>query len=244
MMIVDHSYKVSAFGNFENILPTSENMMYFLEAFDCCKMVPSVATEGAFNVKTQQQLVTQRLSFISNDSRERVVIASGRIDYEVNATDDIKLDVSQRESLNKKILFVFKTIFERFDIQSSRLALNPSSIITNLTDDEYMQIMKKYHNPISIYTPTDLSEWGTRLLVCKDIVINGKTEVLNVITQIDLEIAQKAEAGVLKEDHVFVVTLDINTSQNNRNIRFSAVELEEFISQANSIWDKIIDEVG
>lgn len=243
-MVIDHSYKISAFGDFSDIKPNAETMMYFFEKVKDYGLLPSVFQELQIKVDGAQPVTQQRIALLSSDSREKVSIASGRIDYEITATSDEKLDPAFRKQLNTKICEVFELIFNKFSKKSSRLALNTASFVINLSDGEITEFMSRYSNPISLYSEAPLDEWSTRLMVRKTEKILDPQERINVITNLSKAALQKQVDGEVVNSTGFAVNVDINTVPDNTIQRYSAADLACFIDIAVGWWDKIIAEMG
>lgn len=243
-MIIDRSYKISAFGDFNDIHPTTENIIYLIEHLKDYNMVPSVIQETQINNINEPPIQLQRLSLISSDGKERVVILANRLDYEVISTDDAPLILEQRSALNEKICKIIHVILTKFNKNSSRLALNVASFIVNQTSAEIKNFTKKYSNPITIYNEFPLSEWSTHLMARKEINICSKQNTLNINTFISS--VNNAKQGIIGaiESKGFSVNVDINTIAENSNLRFSATDLASFIETATTFWDNIIKEVG
>lgn len=242
-MVIDHSYKISTFGDFSDITPSAETMMFFFEKSKDYGLLPSVFQELQIKNGSNLPVTQQRIALISNDSSEKVSISSGRIDYEITAKCDMKLDPKYREELNKKICGVFAFIFEKFNKKSSRLALNTESFVINLGDEEITEFMSRYTNPISLYE-APLDEWSTRLLVRKSKHILASEERFNIITNISKAALQKQVDGNVVHSTGFAVNVDINTVPENTIQRYGSNDLACFIDIAIGWWDQIIAEMG
>ena len=243
-MVIDHSYKISAFGDFSDITPNADTMMYFFEKLKDLGLLPSVFQELQIKADGAPPVTQQRIALLSNDGREKVSIASGRIDYEITAKSDEKLEPAYRQQLNTKICKVFELIFDKFIKKSSRLALNTASFVINLSDDEITEFMSHYSNPISLYSETPLDEWSTRLMVRKTEHILEPEEKINVITNLSKAALQKQVDGEFVHSTGFAVNVDINTVPENTIQRYSATDLACFVNIAVGWWDKIIAEMG
>ncbi len=237
-MIVDRIYKVSAFGNFLDIVPTADNMSFFLNEFKEFGFIPSVFQE------LTPQAPLQRIALVSQDNSEQVFIASGRLDYQVANQNDTKLSDEQVESINKKASQVIAKIFERFKKSSNRLALNTESLIIGLSDEQISAFMSAYSNPISLYNDVKMEEWNTRLMVQKTVDIGDCNEQINVITIISKTKLQKQIDSQLDVSDGFSVNIDINTIAENSIPRFGSKDVTSFCLKAKDYWDLIIQEMG
>ena len=245
-MIIDKVYKVSAFGDFTDIKATTENMMFLLETFKTYGLIPTLTTE--FNItasidgsQAPVQNQVQRLALISNDNSEQIMIGTNRIDYTITATSDIKFVEENFIEFNKKIIGAFSEIFKQFNKKANRIALNTESLIVNLTNDEIVNLMSKFTNPLSMYQK-ELDEWNTHLMIRCDEEIE-QLEKINVITNLSKIIYNK----VINEESIpeigFLVQMDINTIAENITQRFTTKNIEKFINIAHGFWNNVIDEL-
>ena len=217
-MVIDRSYKISAFGSFLDIVPDTDTMMFFLESFKEYGLVPSIFQELQITPPSTQPVAVQRVALLSSDNKKQISISSNRIDFEVKAQDDIKLSPDQLMIINQEIEHCFQVIFEKFNKKSTRLALNTESFIVNLDDTEVNQFMSKYTNPISLYNTRPLDEWNTRLMVREEAPISGINETLTYY--ILAKLYAKQVEGEVRQSVGFTVNTDINTVAENAVPRF------------------------
>ena len=113
-MVVDRSYKISAFGDYLDIVPDTDTMMFFLESFKEYGLVPSIFQEFRITPSSPQTIAIQRIALLSRDSRKQVTISSNRIDFEVKVQDDVKLSSDELVIINKEVEYCFQVVFEKF----------------------------------------------------------------------------------------------------------------------------------
>lgn len=243
-MVVDRSYKISAFGDYLDIVPDTDTMMFFLESFKEYGLVPSIFQEFRITPSSPQTIAIQRIALLSRDSRKQVTISSNRIDFEVKVQDDVKLSSDELVIINKEVEYCFQVVFEKFRKKAIRLALNTESFVVGLNGEEVNNFMSKYSNPISLYNDKPLDEWNTRLMVRKEQPILEKQETFNVITTLSKTYMQKQTDRDLKQFMGFMVNVDINTIPENTTARFTFTSIKEFIRIADNWWDTIIAEMG
>ena len=236
-MVIDHSYKISSFGSFSDIVPNTETMLFFLQTFNKYGWLPSIFQE-------QSNRLSHRIALLSENEEEQVMILSNRIDFEIKAQDDIKLSPEKLAIIIPQIEDCFHAIFEKFNKKGTRLALNVTSYIVNLNDNEINHFMEQYSNPISIYNKAPLDEWSTRLMVRKEAPISQTNETFNIITSLIKTNLQKTINGITTESKGFSVDVDINTIAERSDDRFGSDHIKEFIAIANNWWNTIIAEMG
>ena len=115
LMKIDREYKVSAFGDFSDIVPTPDNMMLLLQEFKDFGMVPSIFQEIKIDTNGAQPISVQRLALVSNDGLEQVPIGSNRIDFIHRTATDISLQNDEITGINNRAVSIFDYIFRMFD---------------------------------------------------------------------------------------------------------------------------------
>lgn len=233
-MVIDHSYKISAFGDFTSIQPTPDNMLFFIQTFGNTGLVPSLFQEVQLT-PGGVAIPQQRVALVSSDNLIKISILTNRLDYEVTASSDKKLSVDDRNIINQSISDSFGLIFSHFNKNALRLAINAESYVSDLTDAQIVSFLQQYSNPLSLYNNTTLNEWNTRLMVRKVGAINDLPEMFNIITTINKAKLYKRVDGTQHESEGFSVLVDINTVAENGSYRFSAAHIIPFIETV-SVW--------
>lgn len=243
-MVIDRVYKVSAFGYFNDIVPDSDNMMFFLNTFKDIGLFPSMAQEinTTAGISGNTPMPVNRIALMSNDGQEQVIIGTNRIDYAINVPDDVKLSQEEIEKIRLKIANFLEQVFQKYSKRAIRLALNTESWLMNLSDIEITTFLSKYSNPISIYSK-GLAEWNIHLMVKKTISLE-ENEDLNVITNISKAVITKRIGDNNVVSNGFILQTDINTVAENTKQRFSNGSIGNFISEANTLWALIVGEVS
>ena len=70
-MVIDCSYKISAFGSFLDIVPDTDTMMFFLESFKEYGLVPSIFQELQITPPSTQPVAVQRVALLSSDNKKQ-----------------------------------------------------------------------------------------------------------------------------------------------------------------------------
>lgn len=242
-MVIDRVYKISAFGNFSDITPDTETMMFLLNEFKEDGLIPSMVQEVAVSNVTPAipKATTNRIALLSSDAQEQAIVGTNRIDYAITLNGEEKITSEKLEYINKRINKFFRVIFGKYDRKANRLALNTESLIINLTSQEIDAFISKYKNPISIYGER-LDEWNVHLMVKKEILM-GENEAINVISDIAKSQITKTVGEKNEVFDGFVVQTDINTIAENSLYRFSHQSVEIFIQKVNELWNLVMNEM-
>lgn len=243
-MIIDKSYKVSAFGSFADIVPTSDNIMFFLEKFQNDGLITSLAQELVVQngVPGAVPVPMNRIALLSNNGEIQIVIGTNRIDYSFTVQQDAKLSQEELSAINKSVVNFYKIVFQKYNKLASRLALNTESLMVDLSEIDMQNFFEKYSNPLSLYNGV-LDEFNAHYMARKNICI-PKEETLNVITNISKTSITKTSEGKELVSSGFILHTDINTIAENVEHRFDDVSFDSFLKEANGLWELIVKEVG
>lgn len=254
-MVIHQLYKISVFGDFSDIQPTTDNMLFLLNAYKDFEMVPSMYQELNFPINSvmlqigpvpqQSAPLLQRIALMTSNTQERFILGSNRIDYEISIIDENVNNIEHFAVYNKKIYEAFNRLFEHYKKSSSRFALNTNSWIIDLSANELREFFSRYTNPISIYQDVIMDEWSTRLMTKQKKTIDEMDEVLNIITGITKGLYYKTDDvshGMPPVDG-FVIDIDINTIAENTANRFSSANLSTFLSEALYVWNEVWGEI-
>lgn len=246
IVLIDRTYRISVFGDFMDISPTSDNMMFLIEAFKEYNLVPSLFQEVKSEDAAMPPVLLQRIALVPNQenniSEESITILSNRINYNCNIIVDIQLTDQYKKIINEKAYKAFNIIFKKFNKKATRLALNTESLIVGLSDAEAVDFMSLYTNPISLYNSQAMTEWGIHLTAQKRDYINNQEEVFNIITNIGKADLFKQEKENVKQDKGFIVNIDINTIAENTSQRFMSEDIPGFIDVTKTWWNTIIED--
>ena len=142
-MIINHSYKLSAFGEFVNIQPTPENMILLLETFGEMKLLPSVYDE--LSTSNEEIKPIKRFELLSEDNKERFLIGTTRIDYEIIANEDTDLEKDKLDNYINRAKEIFSLISDKYKIKFSRLALNTENYLLQFAEGKVSNFINSYN---------------------------------------------------------------------------------------------------
>lgn len=239
-MIYNKTFMISVFGSFQALEPTPEIMVFFVENFSKDGLMPSIFQEAridGLNINAKK-----RIALISSDDSTKITIGQERIDYEKKFVIDKRLKAEELHELSLIMCEGIGKILEKYGLLSNRLAVNTQSFIICNDTKEVQTMLKQFSNPISFYS-NDMPEWGTKLMVRKEIAFNGKNENCNIITNIDRDSFTRHVDGKEVMSDGFIVKSDINTVQTNNEYRFCGLDISEFANNVNEIWNEILLEM-
>jgi len=255
-MAIHLVYKISAFGDFRDIVPSPETMMSLLESFKDYEMIPTLFNElllpaSSIPITKKESLIQPaqqsqlRVALTTNDGMEQIFIESTRIDYEIRSNECVEMDDASATQNNERIADIFGLLFDKYKKRASRLAFFTQSLIVDFTNEEIALFLRKFSNPVSIYSESPLYEWSTRLVTRQDVQVEGMSETINVITDITkAQLVRTDQAMQVTADvDGFQIGIDINTIPEVSTSRFSAEGVKEFSFSALNLWNKIWSEM-
>ncbi len=174
------------------------------------------------------------ISFVSTDSAVRIVCMDERIDCTLSFENSEPKNIMECLDYAKNVV---KLILNKFSITSNRLALNINELSEGTVDKDIdirnNTSFSKIITTLDYCNDKVLNEWATRSNVRVPITINGESEILNVITELNLVKNQKD----LKQKILWHA--DINTIAEHSDYRFDDEDIDSFVSEAINIADEI-----
>lgn len=235
-MIYTKKYKFSVFGDFDRIQPTPEILNALLQKYGENGFIPSLANELRVNPDNPQQTMTfQRVILLNTKNKESIAILENRIDYEFQYDHDYVLDDMRINELIDKINNVISYLFDKFDVNSNRIAVNIDCYVIPKEED-YMTILEKFQTPINFINKSEYIDYSVRTLIRKDTNLSNVRETCNIISNITLGDFNKAENESVKHFRGFLVHSDINTIGENITYRFDSNAISPFITRAYKWW--------
>ena len=235
--------QTSFFGSFIDIKLETEIVIKLLTALKDDGFVPGSADITSVDLKTGKMFVDSRLQLVSTDKTWSIVFLPDRIDFNYN--------YQQGTSVCKNIdglLITAKELIEKvFSVFSgtigNRLALNCRFALENMTEDDLSQFCNRFTKPLSAYNQESFVEWSVRFNSrgkCK--ISEDKEEECNRITEMmQMDAQQSPIQGT--DNHGVVLSIDVNTLQQNMSQRFQYNHLIRFDNEAAKFIADITKEV-
>lgn len=220
---------ISMFGNYSKYRAESSVIMALMKTFPgyipSAQPVSGGTFPGVFNQPT--------VFMTHEESGDKIGFTQNRIDLILRPNKEFV--ISQYEEVVKKII-------EDSGGQANRIALNVQWLFHGLTDSEMQEFNKLATSRISYYDD-NLDEWNVRFVRKIDFDMCGKTEKVNVGTQIS------TMAGVMINTNMpsmpptpanaYTIAYDINTLAENAIPRFGHNDIIEFTQQAENVVQEI-----
>lgn len=225
--------QLSVFGN-DNIETTATNissLMQKINGLGKFEYLPNIISGQNIDFLAGKVNTVPNLSFITASQLSQIICMDNRMDCVLNFNAEHQDTISNSLQFCKDVLTI---MMDDFSILGNRLAIN----INELSNSVLPELLKtklgqSIASVFDFYKGKTLDEWSTRANNRFPIEISGKSETLNVITELNL-----VHNSQINEKRI-LCHLDINTVHENQGFRFSKDDLPSFICEAEKIIGNI-----
>jgi arsenate reductase-like glutaredoxin family protein len=240
-------FKASIFGDFDNIKPIPETIMALLEEFAEFGVIPStfIETNSGISILAVANILPpvtkNRLRLSSERERMDIFIFSNRIDTSFVPEDFTGFSDEEIHNLIKKTEIIFEQLLNKYTKSASRLALNTTTLLIDLQDEQRSAFLRKFIMDESYFSnPRD---WSTHLMKRESIKLNENQDTLNVIANIATAIGQGGKDNESRDFNGFSIDFDINTVPENTAPRFTLPEIRDFLDQTVALKKRLISDL-
>lgn len=231
--------QTSFFGSFIDIKLETEIVIKLLTALKDDGFVPGSADITSVDLKTGKMFIDSRLQLVSPDKTWTIVFLPERIDFNYNYQQGTEVF----KNIDKLLLIaqgLIKKIFSVFSgTTGNRLALNCRFALENMTEADLKQFCNRFTKPLLAYNQESFVEWSVRFNSrgkCK--ISESKEEECNRITEMtQMDVSQNMG------NHGVIMSIDVNTLQQNMSQRFQYSDLICFDDDAAKFIAEITKEV-
>ena len=215
----------------KRIEPTPNKITELMEKLNQAKVgmffLPNVLPSQLIDPLKGTITNVNNLSFFTTNNEYRIVYMNDRIDLYLSlGVNSAPLTLDDSITDGKQLMDI---IMQNDSIKGSRLAINCWFEDAELTEQLSFSTtgMGDAYTTINYYNEKPVFEWSTMMNSRTDILLGQETEVLNVITRLELF------------DRIRRYQIDINTTHEHNEIRFSSKLYHEFLDNAISIIRQI-----
>jgi hypothetical protein len=240
-------FKASIFGDFDNIKPTPEAIMALVKEFAEFEVIPSTFTETNSGIPVLSvpnilpPVTKNRLRLTSESEGMDIFIFSNRIDIGFNPKEFIGFSDEQIRNLMKKTEIIFEQLLNKYTKSASRLALNTTTLLIDLQDEQRSAFLRKFITDKSYFS--NPIEWSTHLMKRESIKLNENHDTLNVIANIAAAIGQEGKDNESRDFNGFSIDFDINTAAENTAPRFTLPGIRDFLDQAVDLKKRLLSDL-
>ena len=190
--------QLSVFGNC-NIKTTAaniSNLMQKINRLGKFEYLPNIVSGQSIDLLEGKINTTSNLSFITASQLSHIICMDNRIDCLLNFNSEYQDTISNGLQFFQDVLAI---IMYNFPILGNRLAININELSDSFSPELFnTELAQSVISVLDFYKDKSLDEWSTRANNQFPIQISGKTEILNVITELTLaQSSQNNEKRIL-----------------------------------------------
>ncbi len=233
-------YQFGFYGPGTHLDASPERIAQILTSLKDEGYIPTTITEVQLSpsLKTRAQL-----HFITPDEEWRLAFESKRVLLKWQSLP--KKEMCEVDKFCKTVCTVFAKLLEVVPIVGNRLAFVEKGLFPEYSDEELARIRLRVLGDLPFYKQNLPIRWDTRRVGRIQRSFGGKTESLNVLTDINRVQGEfnDGDGGTRPFDRI-EVELDVNTVQDNMAARFSQSDIEPFLEEAVLLQGQLIEEIG
>ena len=232
------NFQVSLFGRFIDIRPKTDIILNLLTNLQDESFIPGTVDLAVLDPMTKKVTTDSRIQMVSQNKTWSIIFLEERIDFNYNFQADtvgLKDIACVYEYMRKLVEKVF-SIFP--DTIGNRIAFNGKILLNEMTDEEIDAFMNRFSSRLSVYNGKKLLDWSVRFNSKEQIAWDDHCEDCNCIT----EISKITNMENLHENRI-LIGVDLNTMQQNMELRFKYGDILQFSEKAKAISESIVDEI-
>lgn len=238
------NYRATIFT--DTIEATNINIQNLLKEFSEMNLLPNVYSEivqsqGVIGPTAVQSLPISVFELKNLDNTFTIKFGQNRIDF-LKLKQNPNGDIGSISEFIANTINCFDKIANLFKCNSNRIALGSNAIFSKMNNDQLNKIYSKICTSIPTHSNNIPFEWNIRQASNKDEMIQGKSETLNLISNLSRGEVTINNNGNIEKSSRLIIELDINTSPTNNEKRFTLNHISEYLTQSISIHKTIIDE--
>lgn len=231
--------QISLFGGYPEVVPSVDVIKFFIDALGYKNLVPNQFKEINVNLKTREQIATNtevtRLRLTSEDTVWNISFKTDRIDYSVNNMDlGISVVPSFSDFVNETNE-IQKIIEQKFPKKMNRIGIVNQYFITGV---DVSDISKKINQTIELFKEKAVIE-SIKKVVARMEIQDPMPEVLNMSTEFRVTNINTKLNGNRTVLSGILVSIDVNTINENREYRFNISNIEKVIAKMAEISTEV-----
>lgn len=221
------NYQMSLFGTFTNVQPNIDLTMKIFESLKDEGFIPGTAQVNTLNPIENKMISETRLQMLSTDKAWSVVFLAERIDinYSFVGGDN---GINSLDEVSEKTTRICEKAFAPIAATTgTRLAVNGQFLLKKMNENKKKTFISRFITAPKVYEGKPLTEWNVRYNSLTSIDTGeNSSENSNYIINIGDIIGIDSQTGVTELRTA--VGIDINTSPNNLESRYTVKELLYF----------------
>lgn len=234
------NFQLSMFGSFINIKPDNDITMKLMAHLQEDRFVPGTVNVAVVDAVSKKINSESRLQMVSENKFWNIVFLQERIDvnYTYLGGNEFYQDF---ESIFGRAINLLEKVFGVFpNTPGNRIAVNGKILINEKNANEREEFIKRFSVPLKVYGNSEIAEWNIRFNSKTFVNVSEDTvELCNNIIELGDIVGR--ENGKPKKR--LLVTLDVNTLPENRNLRFTYKNLICLASNVKGMMENTMKEI-
>ena len=232
-------YQVSLFGIFQEIIPNSENMKFFIEKFSDKNLIPSQYNEisvsiDAKNNENSNNTILQRLRLSTSNNMWDIRINTDRIDINFTNSNIGFVEMPQLESFSEDVIDIIAILNSKFNKKFSRIGVVTQTVVNDINKEKNRNNFLKSDK---LFSDKEIVDWSFRDSTKTTIANN---EVVNVVRDVRWFKTNKMTMNnIIQSFEGIVYTIDINSLVEIKEFRFDQDLVSKFILETVALENKI-----
>jgi hypothetical protein len=237
---INLKYQVSLFGNYDEIVPNSDNMKFFIDNFTDKGIIPYQIQGFSIDIdimskEPSQQKSIQMLSLTDSEKKWDIKFNPDRIDIVfVNENIGVIKMISKEDFLQETIEILEK-ISSKFKKTHKRVAF-VTQYLFNLED--ISNLSKSFVNSINYLDEKPILRWFNKIETRTKLA--KQDEIINVISDIGSINQPIKMNNVLSLFQGIAISIDINTIFENETYRFQLENLKSIFDEMLKVEEIIL----
>jgi len=240
MIDITVKYSASIFLDASNIKTDSDTIAKLLADLKEFNLIPSYFNEiSGGSLKPQL-----RPQFSSPNGEWRISLGFQRLDFEKQIVNLAEDNIGNLSDFCNDVVKIYNSLSDFNKKRANRFSLVTRYFLKNMDTNELNSIHSKLFNVPNTYQVTPPFEWNWRNVTEMKYDINNSEELFNVISILN-RVSGKMSVGrnEMKDFDRVELSIDINSTNNNKEFRFEKGSIEEFYGLSHKWESKLLDEI-
>ena len=243
MEVINLRYQITLFGGYDEIIPNSENMKFFIENFSSKGLIPNQVPELFINIgsKDTSPKTNLRLNLTDPERKWDIKFNSDKIEITfLNSNIGVVKEISKEDFVSEVVDFLGE-LNKKFSKSHKRIGFVSQYLFDYSDTSEYAKL---FLNSIEFFSNKQISNWSgqtsTRMsLNCND----SQSEVVNVSSEIRTIKQPMNMNNSVSLFNGIVLNIDINTLSENSSYRFEIENMKSIFDEMSKIESTISDQI-
>ena len=235
------NFQVSLFGEFADFLPGTELVLPVVENLRDEGFVPATVVTSMVDSTKKQVITEPRLLLEKTDHKWQIVFLAGRIDINYVYPGGEPYFASIEEIMKEERRLGNLVFGQLHNLKGSRIAVNGHFLLHDLTIAEKQKFIKRFTIIPKIYKDNPVTEWSIRFNAPTEIEFGDKIEVCNNIIEINDILGIDTRTN--KTSTRIAIGLDINTNADNRESKYTHLDIINFIEKVKLLLVTALGEI-